>query len=193
MCKKVNLIYEMKVLFLNKVNCIVLMIFETKRLSVRKLSLDDAQAFHTMQSNPKVMQFADGKLKNFDENTDELKELINSYSMVNNDFWIYAIVKKSDHQFVGTVALVKDANNDDEIGYRFLEIFWKLGYGSEICNGLVSHCKNIGLKKIIAYVVDENIASVKIVEKNNFKILKKFVNQDLQLLESKYQLNIVSA
>ena len=40
-----------------------------------------------MQSNPKVMQFADGKLKNFEDNTKELKELINRYTAVDSDIW----------------------------------------------------------------------------------------------------------
>lgn len=169
------------------------MVFETERLKVRFLTIGDAQEFHAMQSNLKVMQFADGDIKNLEENTDELKELISRYTIENNDFWIYAIEKISDNQFIGTVALVKDAYNDDEIGYRFLETFWGLGFGSEICSGLVSYCKRIGFKKIIAYVIDENIASVKILEKNNFTIIKKYTNQDLQLTETKYQLKIVKA
>ena len=167
-----------------------MMVFETERLKVRQLNFEDVQPFHQMQSNPKVMQFADGKLKNFDDNANELKELINRYTVVDNDFWIYGIIKKSDNQFIGTVAVVKDANNDDEIGYRFLENYWGLGYGFEICIGLISYCQKIGMKKIIAYVVDENKASVKIVEKNNFKILKRFMSHDLQLPETKYQLKL---
>lgn len=167
-----------------------MVVFKTERLKVRTLCLSDAQEFHEMQSNLKVMQFADGNIKNFRENTDELKELIERYSIANNDFWIYAIVKKWDNKFVGTVALVKDANNDDEIGYRFLENYWGLGYGSEICAGLISYCKQLGLKKITAYIIDENRASVKIIEKNNFSILKKYTNQELLLTETKYQLKI---
>jgi RimJ/RimL family protein N-acetyltransferase len=143
-----------------------------------------------MQSNPKVMQYADGEIKNFDKNKEELKMLISRYTITNNDFWIYAVVKKSDNQFIGTIAIVKDAYNDNEIGYRFLNIYWGLGYGFEICKGLISYCKKIGLKKIIAYVVDENSASVKILEKNNFTILKKFISDDLQLPETKYQLKL---
>lgn len=166
------------------------MIFDTERLKVRELTLGDVHLFHEMQSNPKVMQFADGEIKNFDKNADELKELIDRYIIKNNDFWIYAVVKKSDNQFVGTIAIVKDAYNDNEIGYRFLEANWGLGYGSEICKGLVSYCQKIGFKKIIAYVIDANSASVKILEKNNFKIVKKFINENLQLPETKYQLKL---
>ena len=163
------------------------MIFETERLLVRKLIMADLNQFHKMQSNPKVMQFATGEPKNLKENKLELQNLISKYELPTNDFWIYAIERKSDKEFIGTVALVKD-ENDDEIGYRFLEKYWKTGYGLEICKGLIIYCKSIKIPKIIGYVVDENIASAKILEKLNFKVIKKFISDDIGLPETKYEL-----
>ena len=165
------------------------MIFETERLIVRKLIIDDLHAFHEMQSNPKVMQFADGEVKSLEAHEIELKDLISKYENPKNDFWIYAIIDKSSKNFVGTVALVKDGI-DDEIGYRFLEKYWGRGFGSEICEGLITYCKSIGIKKIIGYVVDKNIASAKILEKFNFKVIKKFVSEDINLPETKYELKL---
>jgi RimJ/RimL family protein N-acetyltransferase len=163
------------------------MIFETERLLIRKLILDDLHAFHELESNPLVLKYATGEPKLFNDNRKELVSLISKYKQPENDFWIYAIERKIDKCFVGTVALVKD-NIDDEIGYRLLEKYWKLGYGSEVCVGLISYCKKIGLEKIIGYVIDENIASAKILEKNNFKIVKKFINDDIKLPETKFVL-----
>lgn len=165
------------------------MIFETERLLIRKLVLSDLDAFHEMESNPKVLQFATGNIKTLEENSKELKELIKKYKTPKNDFWIYAIERKLDKKFVGTVALVKD-NNDDEIGYRFLEKYWNLGYGFEVCKGLITYVQKQGLKTIIAYVVDKNSASVKIIEKLNFKIVKQFISDDLNLPETKYELKL---
>ena len=93
------------------------MIFETERLIVRKLILDDLEAFHKLESNPLVLKYATGEVKNFDANEKELKELIFKYEIPKNDFWIYAIERKSNKSFIGTLALVKDGV-DDEIGYR---------------------------------------------------------------------------
>ncbi len=164
------------------------MIFETERLLIRNLNLRDLNAFHEMESNPKVLQFADGEVKVIDEHIIELKELISKYDNPDNDFWIYAIERKSDQLFIGTVAFVKD-KNDDEIGYRFLEKYWNLGFGSEVCKGIILYCKKIRMKKIIGYVVDENIASAKILEKYNFKIVDQFLNDENQQ-ETKYELEI---
>jgi len=84
------------------------MIFETERLEVRKLMTIDLDGFYELQSNPKVLQFATGEIKTFEENKTELASLIDRYSLSNNDFWIYAIIRKADLTFVGTIALVKD-------------------------------------------------------------------------------------
>lgn len=164
-----------------------MVIFETERLIVRKLILEDLDGFHEMQSNPKVMQYADGEVKSYSEHKSELISLINKYTIPDNDFWIYAIVRKSDATFVGTVALVKDGT-DDEIGYRFLEKYWGNGFATEICKELISYCKSIGMKKLIGYVVDKNIASAKILERYNFTLVKRFVSEDIGLPESKYEL-----
>lgn len=163
------------------------MIFETERLIVRKLIKEDLLPLHEMQSNPKVMQYATGEVKDLDAHRIELNDLIAKYSLPKNDFWIYAIERKLDGEFVGTVALVKDGG-DDEIGYRFLEKYWNNGYATEICKGLIKYAKTIGMEKLIGYVVDKNIASAKILERFQFKVVKRFISEDIQLPETKYEL-----
>ena len=165
------------------------MIFETERLLIRKLKSSDLNEFHKLESNPNVLKYADGEVKSYLENEKELKGLIAKYTQRGNDFWIYAIERKFDSQFVGTLALVKD-NLDDEIGYRFLEKYWGNGYGFEVCKATIVYCKQLGLKKIVGYVVDKNIASAKILEKLNFKVVKKFVSDDIHLPETKYELEL---
>ena len=95
-----------------------------------------------------------------------------------------------DHKFVGTCALIKDSNKEDEIGYRFLEKYWKLGYGLEICKGIINYCSLLGIPKLIAYVADENNASIKIVESCHFKFVKKVFESTLKITETKYELNL---
>jgi RimJ/RimL family protein N-acetyltransferase len=164
------------------------MIFKTDRLVVRKLKISDFEAFYKLQSNPKVMRFVRVNISTNKETEEELKELIKKYILIDNNFWIYAIMRKSDQKFVGTCALIKDDNNDDEIGYRFLEEFWGLGYGLEVCKGLVSYCKSIFKKKLVAYVADENIASAKIVKKSGFIEVSKGMEPNLKVPETKFQI-----
>lgn len=165
-------------------------IYTTKRLLVRKLIMDDFEPFHKMQSNINVMKFVRGKPMTYAQNKDELPKLIEFYDKKDNDFFIYAIIRKEDEVFVGTVALVKDKNNDDEIGYRFLEEYWGNGYGSEVFEGLLDYCKSIGLTKIIGCVATENKASLKILNNSGFQFVENFVSEDLNIPEQKYILNL---
>tara|TARA_R110001592_G_scaffold105035_1_gene295404 strand:+ start:5468 stop:5965 length:498 start_codon:yes stop_codon:yes gene_type:complete len=163
------------------------MIFETNRLLVRKLKETDLNAFHKMQSNLLVMQYTTGITKSLEAHTLELYDLISKYNLVDNSFCIYAIERKLDTAFIGTVALVKD-RNDDEIGYRFLQEYWRNGFGTEVCEGLIDYCRKNNFAKLIAYAVDTNIASNKILQKLDFKFVKKQLAEDLQLPETKYEL-----
>ncbi len=163
-------------------------IFQTKRLVVRKLLMEDLEAFHKMQSNPKVMQYADGDVKTLPEHTLELKELIEKYDLLTNNFWIYAVERKLDSTFLGTIALIEN-KEEYEIGYRFLEEYWGNGYGSEVCKGLVSYTKHKGFKKLVAYVIDKNSASIKILQKLNFRIVGVSNKcEEIHLPEKKYEL-----
>lgn len=162
------------------------MIFETERLIVRKLTALDVNFFHILESNPNVLKYAEGDVKTLYENKEELITLIEKYDKKENDFWIYAIENKENQQFMGTIAMVKDGF-DDEIGYRFIEEYWGNDYGFEICNGIISYAKAIGLNKIGGYVVQKNVASLKILEKLGFKKIESFVNKKFQK-EIKYEL-----
>ena len=163
-------------------------IFETEHLQVRKLLMNDLKPFHFMQSNPKVMQYAEGDVKSIEAHEIELKDLIQFYKKEGNDFWIYAIERKLDAKFVGTLALVKGVKNEDEIGFRFLEEYWGVGYGFEICKGLIAYSKKVGILKLVGYVIDVNLASARILKKCNFKVVKKGIEPKSKLPETKYEL-----
>lgn len=163
-------------------------LFETSRCRVRFLQMNDLEPFHEMQSNPRVMQYVRGKGMTREENEKELPDLIEKYDNKNNDFWIYAIEKKSNQEFIGTCAFVKDDMGDDELGYRFLEKYWGLGYGLEICSGLIAYGEKMGLPYLVGYVVNENKASAKILEKCGFQIVGQGIDPKLKLPETKYRL-----
>ena len=163
-------------------------IFETKILLVRRLKMSDIKPYHEMQSNPKVMQYVIGEVQTEKEHLIELERLIGFYDKENNDFWIYAIDRKLDNEFVGTVAFIKDDEGDDEIGYRFLEKYWGLGYGSNLCKASVGYFSSIGMPKLIGYVINLNVASAKILKKCNFEYVSDGIDTITKLPETKYQL-----
>ncbi len=163
-------------------------IFETEILLVRRLKMSDIKPYHKMQSNPKVMQFVTGEVQTEQEHLIELERLIGFYDQEDNDFWIYAIERKSDHKFIGTVGFCKDDQGDDEIGYRCLETYWGLGYGYDLCKASVVYCKSIDMQKLIGYVINLNVASAKILKKCSFEYVSDGIDPVSKLPEKKYQL-----
>ena len=150
--------------------------------------MSDIRPYHEMQSNPKVMQYVTGEVQTEKEHLIELERLISFYDREDNDFWIYAIERKLDNEFVGTLAFIKDNEGDDEIGYRFLEKYWGLGYGSNLCKASVGYCSSIGMPKLIGYVINLNVASAKILKKCNFEYVSDGIDTITKLPETKYQL-----
>ena len=154
------------------------MVFETTNLLVRNLNDSDFEAFHEMQSDDEVMKYTTGKGFDEAENRRQLKMCIDSYTKSDNDFWVWAVVRKSDQQFVGTCAIVPNANRS-EIGYRFLRKFFGMGYGQEICNGLIEYgIHERKLEEIIAYADIRNVASIRILDQSSLCFIEEKTNDE---------------
>jgi RimJ/RimL family protein N-acetyltransferase len=166
------------------------MIFETERLIIRKLQHDDIEPFHEMQGNINVMRYTESKPHTYIEDVVDLKRVIDFYDKPNNDFWVFAVVRKSDLKFLGSVALIKDDAGHDEIGYRFLEKYWNKGYAYESLIGLLKYSKEIGKKVVIAAVIIVNEASEHIIKKAGFEFVKEYICDDLKLPERLYRLEL---
>lgn len=164
-------------------------VFETPRLYVRKLRRIDLAPFHEMQGNIKVMLYTTGRAMTREENQVELLKVIDYYAKPDNDFWVWAVVQKSDDQFVGTCALVKNDKRENEIGYRFIERYWGKGYGKEISLGLIDYNLNRrGINEIVAYVNKANLASVKILDAT-FDFVKEFYNEKEECVDRYYKVS----
>lgn len=166
------------------------MIYETERLIIRKLKNEDIKPFHEMQANPKVMKYTDSPIKSYKENVIDLQQVIAYYDKINNDFWIYAVERKSDKEFLGTIALIKDDENNNEIGFRYLEKYWNNGYAYEVLEGLLNHAKKLKIKELAAAVIIKNMASAHIIQKAGFRMIKEYICKDLNLPERLYKIKL---
>lgn len=166
------------------------LLFETERLQVRKLVFEDLDSFHEMQGNINVMRFVRGRAMTFEEDKKDLQEIIQKYNIPKNNFWIYAVVRKSDDGFLGTLAFIDESGNESEIGYRFLEKYWKQGYGTEVVTGMVLYAKSQGLASLIAYVAHDNSASDTIIKNAGFRYVEESFCKEANVKERKYRLEL---
>ncbi|WP_235298375.1 GNAT family N-acetyltransferase [Portibacter marinus] len=144
-------------------------IYQTERLTIRQLTSYDFDAFHEMQGDPEVMKYVAKKANTEKENRKDLKKVISRYLDEENEFWVWAVVKKESEDFVGTIALIKDKEDNWEIGYRLLRKYWGKGFGSEMVAGLIRLCEEIPeINNLVAYADRRNIASQCVLNKNGF-------------------------
>lgn len=164
------------------------MLFTTDRLFVRMLKEADLPYFYKLQSSADVMQYVGGVVMTADEIKKDLKKIITRYTQPDNDFWVWAIVRKEDQRFIGTCAMVKNEKEEHEIGFRFLTEFWGSGYGKEVVGGLIAYAFTVlKQEQLVAYVNTENKASVKILEQY-FRFEKEMYNEKEQCTDRFYVL-----
>ena len=112
-------------------------IFETERLYVRSLDLNDNDAFFDLKNNPKVMNPLPRKVLNKIESDQELIMLIESTKSTNKKVW--SICVKHNNELIGCCGFMKNDQNNDEIGYQLRELYWGKGFGTEIARGLIEY------------------------------------------------------
>ncbi|PEJ60684.1 hypothetical protein CN692_00920 [Bacillus sp. AFS002410] len=155
------------------------MIIQSNRLYLRKLKNDDLTNLHKLQSNANVMKYIMNRPKTLDETEMELNRILQMDQTHNENFVVMAVCKNEDNQFIGTAAVIKDENNEFEIGYRLVEKEWGNGYGSEAASLIEKYCFGMRmLKSIVATVEAKNSNSVKILEKNNFTLILESIDDE---------------
>lgn len=143
---------------------------EGSKVYFKALSIKDAEFIHSYASDKDVKRFIGWNLMKTLNQTQEFIE-----TMINRECagtHLYAsVVSKANEEVIGTVMLFnfdKEANQA-EIGYVFHKDHWGKGYGTESV-ALVSDFafETLKLHKLHASVVDANIGSARILEKNGY-------------------------
>ena len=163
-------------------------IFTTARLTICQLTIEDFDAFYTMQSNPKVMQYIKPIL-NYEEAKTELAKFIRYYSDSKKFYNIWAVKHSETNQFIGICGVYQNQQTEYEIAYRLTESAWGNGYGREFAISLIKHSlEEIKLPRLVAYVYTENIPSVKILEKS-MTLIEESVHQLTGKVGRKYEVS----
>lgn len=152
----------------------------------KALSLEDAEEIHAYASNENVSRFIGWKLmKNIDETHAHIEKMISQESEKTH---VYAsVVLQSTDEIVGTMILFNfdPIANYGEIGYVFHQKHWGKGYGTEATALACNYAfKNLKLHKLQARVVDANIPSFKVLEKNGFELEGRL--KDHYYIDGKY-------
>lgn len=89
----------------------------------------------------------------------------------------YWLIDKQE--FIGRISIRHSLSKylekyDGNIGFEICPSKRKMGYGSILLGLGIEQAKKLGLNKLLIMCKDSNIASIKIIEKNNGILIKKY-------------------
>ena len=89
---------------------------------------------------------------------------------------LYLVIEISTNTLIGSCGFKgRPCNGCVEIGYEIAETFRNKGYASEAVNFLFKMaCKDVNVDFVKAQTLDSNLASKRVLEKCKFKLLRKF-------------------
>lgn len=156
------------------------------RLHFRDLNSKDASALLEIYSDAEAMKFrANPPLSNIEEALKMVEQAEKESLEFTYKRW--AVVKKSDNELIGTLVFhYHKQNNTCTIGYSIGRQFWKKGYGQELLKAMIATLRTTNCIEVNALVHTQNLASICILEKQQFQqkeanLLDKLLTYSLNL------------
>ena len=143
---------------------------ETKRLRLRLFTHDDLQIMFSLGSDPDVIKYADTPCKDLEEAKQRLEQgPLADYQKYG--YGRFAVELKETGKVIGFCGIKYLPEIDlPEVGYRYLKEYWGRGIGTEAAKASVEFARqDLKIKKLIALIVPENTASIRVAEKLGMK------------------------
>ena len=95
----------------------------------------------------------------------------------------FPVFLKSSGEFIGTCGMEPfelDGQTEVELGYRLCLNYWGYGYAQEAATAILRYAfEELNRARVLAFVLPQNRASVKILEHLGFAYLREFMHYDL--------------
>ena len=140
---------------------------ETDRLTLRPMKEEDAPFILELLNDPAFIQnIGDRKVRTLDG----AKAYISNgpvASYEKNGFGLYLVELRETGESMGMCGLIhRSTLRDVDIGYAFLPRYWSKGYAFEAAQAMKQYAQEmLGLKRLVAIVDPENLASIHLLEK----------------------------
>jgi ribosomal-protein-alanine N-acetyltransferase len=135
---------------------------ETERFSIRSLSEDDAEAVHEIWSDPEVMRYIpSAPSASLEESEVRLaRHLARSPGLS-------AVTERESGELIAVCGLLaaEGTGPEIEVAYHVRRSHWNRGVATEAARACVEAGLAAGLPRVLAFVVPENLASVRVLEK----------------------------
>jgi len=148
-------------------------IIETERIILRQLVDSDIDDIYEYAKNREAFVYTDG----FPHEYEEIKFVINMWcneAYNSKQFIRWAIEHKIEKKVIGGIYLFAPCGNDDsgrrmDIGYEISAQYCNKGYATEAIKAITKFgLSEMGLVRVQAQIVTENIGSIRACEKAGF-------------------------
>jgi RimJ/RimL family protein N-acetyltransferase len=151
-------------------------IIETERLFLRELSVEDAEMLFEIYCNSETMKFLGQPPEAVEVERENIeKHIENYYRRFGFGFW--ATILKENRKLIGRCGLLQkeiDGKTETEIGYLISQDFWRQGLATEAAAAILNYgFGTLKLKRIVAVVHPQNLASIRVAEKTKMKFEKR--------------------
>ena len=159
---------------------------ETKRLIIRKFTVDDAAFMLKLLNTPDWLRFIGDRNVRTLEQAEQY--LLNGYMKSYEDygFGFYVVVIKETQESIGICGIVKREGLEDvDIGFAFFQQFMGKGYGYEFSAAVLNYALNdLKIKRIVAIVDPENVVSIALIKKigMQFERMIQVSHKDIELM-----------
>lgn len=144
-----------------------MIVLETERLSLRRMSLDDAPFIVELLNDPAFLRFVGDKGVRTTEDARRyiLTGPMDSYER--HGFGLWVVELKGSRLPIGICGLLKrEILTDVEIGFAFLPGHRSKGYAFESAAAVMDYGRTVlGLRRVVAVTDDENTGSHRVLEK----------------------------
>ncbi len=158
-----------------------MIIFETERLVLRRLVIEDLDALYELYRDPEIRRYFPEGTLDLKGTRAELEWFLNGHPR-HPELGLWATIHKPTGAFIGRCGLLPwmiEGRLEIEIAYLLGRPYWRQGLGSEVARGLVRYgFDQLGLKRLIALIDADNLASVRTAERAGLRFERDLVLDD---------------
>lgn len=143
----------------------------TKRLLIRRLRPDDAEALSGYRSRPEVSRYQSWATFSFQQAQDLVGLMEHSSPEVEGDWFQFGIELVETGQLIGDIGLLNtDAEGKSWIGFTLDPKHWRRGFAGEAVGAVLDYYAHMGILEVWASTVPQNEASRRLLERLGFSL-----------------------
>ena len=143
-------------------------VFETDRLLLRHLILDDLDKLFALYQDAEIRQYFPEGILSYEDTKEELEWHMNGHPEY-PELGLWATIHKGTGKFIGRCGLLPweiDGKLEVEIAYLLDKSFWGQGLATEAAKGILRYgFETLKLSRLICLIDPENIASQNVAKR----------------------------